>query len=406
MSGRKEFFESEVPGMLARILGDQLPPGMVSGLAMVAAKLYTLEAQVWEPRRLPPIYERLVPVDTSDGECALGRSYIMMESHGDTKEIARGADDLPLVDVGTGVDNFIPFKIGGLGYTYDTEDVRQAVCLGTYSRISVLPQQCFNIYEYALNEHTLFGNTRGGKLGFKTALFTSEQVTVMEGDTWDNASPQDLIGIFFDAIDAVWTNSGNTSYANTLAVPQSLLRAATRTKMGDGCCESALDFIRRLNTTTTETGQELTIIGVRGLELANATKDGPRLMAYERNPENLLLPLPMPLRFHQPQIRNLTFVVPAEYKYGPVHFRYPKSAIYVDFPAGTGQLTEAKGLKQAKRETSYPHGMAGTAAGKPEEPPKVMGGNQGPHEPHRGPGRPPNQKPPQPPQGVSHGESH
>lgn len=371
MLGRKEYFEAEVPGLIATILGDQLPPGLVSGLAMVAARLYTLEARVWEPRKLPPIYERLIPVDSSDGECALGRSYIMMDRHGDTKEIARGADDLPTVDVGTGADNFIPFKIAGLSYIYDTEDVRQAACLGNYSRISVLPQAAFNIYEWALNEHALFGNTRGGKLGFHDGLFTSSQITVMPGNSWDGANAQDLIGTFFDAIDAVWVNSGNTSYANTLCVPQSLLTAATRMKMGDGCCESALDFVRRLNTTTTETGEELTIIGVRGLEKANATGDGPRMMAYERDPENLLLPLPMPLRFHAPQIRNLTFVVPAEYKYGPVHFRYPRSAIYVDFPPTPG-------------------GASGASASR-----GAMSGTQAHDAQHRTPGRPPN--PPNPP---------
>jgi hypothetical protein len=393
MPTRKELFESEVPGMLATILGDQqVSPNFVSGLQMVAARLYNLEARVWEKRRLPPIYERLIPIDTTDGECALGRAYIMMDSHGDVKEIATCVDDLPLVDLGTGQDHFIPFKIGGLGFVYCTEDVRQAACLGDYSRISVLPQKCFNIYEFALNEHALFGNTRGGKLGFKTALFTSEQIEVIEGNTWDGVTnAQDLISIFFEAIDAVWTRSRNTAYANTLCVPQSLLQAATRMKMGDGCCETVLDFVMRLNTTTTETGEEMTIIGVRGLELANANRDGPRLMAYARDPENLVLPLPMPLRFHAPQIRNLTFVVPAEFKYGPVHFRYPETAVYVDFPAGTGQLSASEAAKQ-------------TSAQK-----RVMGGTQGPHEPQqRGPGRPPNvpPKPPTPPQGVSHGESH
>lgn len=365
---RKEYFDSAVPQMLASLLGDALPTSGLNGLAQITSRLYSYEAQVYQPRRRPIIYQKLVPVDTSDGEGAIGRAYYVMDFRGDTKEIARGSDDMPLVDV-LGSERFIPFKIGGEGYSYDTEDLRQAALLN-FNRIALMPQAAFDIYNRAINEHALFGDTRGGKLNFKEGLFTSDLVPVVTESTVLNPdSPvSDITSAFLAPLDSVYNNSNGTSYANVLAVPPKLLEMAETTAINDVSSDTILTWVRKVNKTTQETNEVLTIIGVPGLETAGAT-GGPRIMAYELNPENLVLPLPMPFRFLAPQIRNLTFVVPGEYKYGPVHFRYPKSAVYYDYPASsdlTPTLATAKELA-GKREKSLPGKTAYHELPKPGE---------------------------------------
>ncbi len=327
-NARKEMFDSVVPGMIASLIGDALALP-TQGLALISSRLYNYEAQVYKPRQLPLVYSRLVPVDTSDGEGAAGRAYMILDERGDTKEIARGSDDMPLVDL-SGTDRYTIFKTGGVGYTYDTEDLRQAALLN-FQRVAQLPQVAFNIYERAINEHALFGNTRGGKLGFKEGLFTSTQVPTFTSTVTisDAMTADDMLAVFNAAVDAVNSNSGNTSNATVLAVPQKLMTLAGRTPVTDNTTETVLTYFKATNKTTQETGQALTIIGVRGLETAGAGGK-PRVMAYEKTDDNLVLPLPMPLKFMTPQVRNLTFVVPGEYKYGPVHFRYPKSAAYED----------------------------------------------------------------------------
>jgi len=208
--------------------------------------------------------------------------------------------------------------------------LRQASLLN-FQRVSQLPQVAFNIYSRAINEHALFGNTRGGKLGFKEGLFTSTQVPTFTSTVTISAAMtvDDMLLVMNAAIDAVNANSGNTSNANVLAMPQALVTYAGRTPVSANSTETVLTFFKATNKTTQETGQELTIIGVKGLETAGVGGK-PRIMAYEKLDDNLVLPLPMPLKFMTPQVRNLTFVVPGEYKYGPVHFRYPKSAVYED----------------------------------------------------------------------------
>lgn len=338
-NARKEMFDSVIPGIIASLLGDATLPA--SGLSLITSQLYNFEAKVYMPRLVPLVYARLIPIDTSDGEGAAGRAYLIEDERGDTKEIARGSDDLPLVDI-SGSDKFIPFKIGGIGYTYDTEDLRQAGLLN-FNRVARLPQVAFNIYERAINEHALFGNTRGGKLGFSDGLFTNSLVPVFAASgPYEGADADTLIELLLAPIDAVYNNSNNTSYANVLALPPDLMTMVERTPTGDIAGDTVLTYVKRINKTTQETGQALVVIGVRGLETANPA-DGPRIMAFEKLPDNLVLPLPMPLKFMTPQVRNLTFVVPGEYKYGPVHFRYPNSAVYEDFPVTVKSESEREG---------------------------------------------------------------
>ncbi len=361
-NARKEMFDSVVPGMLASLLGD-VAAAPSQGLALITSRLYNYEARVYKPRAVPLVYSRLVPVDTSDGEGAAGRAYMILDERGDTKEIARGSDDMPLVDLG-GTDRYLLFKTGGVGYTYDTEDLRQASLLN-FQRVAQLPQVAFNIYERAINEHALFGNTRGGKLGFKEGLFTSttvprftSTVTISDAMTVD-----DMLNVFNAAIDAVNTNSNNTSNANVLAVPQKLMTLAGRTPLNGNTTDTVLTYFKATNKTTQETGQPITIIGVKGLETAGVGGK-PRVMAYERLDENLVLPLPMPLKFMTPQVRNLTFVVPGEYKYGPVHFRYPNSAVYEDLAGITFSAEDQRTENALKGDSS----KGELTAGKEQQP--------------------------------------
>ena len=325
---RREMFDSTVPGMLAAMLGDAVPNSQ--GLAFITAQLFNYESTVYQPRRTPLLYQRLVPIDTSDGEAAAGRTYYIMDTRGETKEIARGSDDMPLVDV-AGTNIYILFKTGGEGYSYDTEDLRQATALN-FNRVALLPQAAFDVYERGLNEHALFGTSRWGKLGFKEGLFNSSQIAAVQNTTpVDTMTADQLLDLFLTPFDTIYGSTHNTSYVNTVAAPNYMISAAQRTLVTTTGTETVLSFIARTNKTTLETGEAVQFIGVRGLETAGAG-GGPRMLFYEKTTANMVLPLPMPYRFLAPQVRNLTFVVPGEFKYGPIHWRYPMTAVYVDSP--------------------------------------------------------------------------
>ncbi|MCY1383525.1 hypothetical protein D9M69_716620 [compost metagenome] len=68
-----------------------------------------------------------------------------------------------------------------------------------------------------------------------------------------------------------------------------------------------------------------------GLDLGTAGTGGTaRMMLYEKTDENLVMHIPMPLKFHAPEQRGLEVLINGEYRYAGVEYRYPKTALYVD----------------------------------------------------------------------------
>ncbi|MCK5025060.1 MAG: DUF2184 domain-containing protein, partial [Nanoarchaeota archaeon] len=55
-----------------------------------------------------------------------------------------------------------------------------------------------------------------------------------------------------------------------------------------------------------------------------------RMMSYDKDMDKVVMHVPMPLRFTEPQRKGRGFEVPGEFKLGGVEFRYPGSARYAD----------------------------------------------------------------------------
>ena len=58
--------------------------------------------------------------------------------------------------------------------------------------------------------------------------------------------------------------------------------------------------------------------------------DTDRMVIYDRDPDKLQLEIPMEFLQHDPQARNLEFVVPCEERFAGVIIYYPLSICYVD----------------------------------------------------------------------------
>ncbi|CAA9993652.1 unnamed protein product [Nesidiocoris tenuis] len=109
--------------------------------------------------------------------------------------------------------------------------------------------------------------------------------------------------------------------------------------MDTGTDTTVLEFFRRNNTYTGVTGQPIDIRAV--LWLNDAGVGGtPRMMAYEKNSDNLTMRMPIPWRSLPPQATALRLEIPNEYKISGTEFRYPLSAAYRDVVNnGTGPRT-------------------------------------------------------------------
>ena len=132
-------------------------------------------------------------------------------------------------------------------------------------------------------------------------------------------------------LSSVRTNTSEVEWADTLRMPPDAFRdlATRRMGAGDGFM-TVLEFIRRNNIYTAETGQALDIQPLR--EARNASQDGGgRLVAYRKDPEVVRFHLPMPrtvLGVHHKSIMGFETGIIA--RTGGTEIRLPGAVSYMD----------------------------------------------------------------------------
>jgi hypothetical protein len=119
--------------------------------------------------------------------------------------------------------------------------------------------------------------------------------------------------------------------------PQAFRLAATRRLTDSGGTMSALDYMRKNNIYTAETGQPLDIAPLRALATASPDGGG-RMIVYRKAPEVLKFHLPMPRRVlpvHRVGLMHYQQGVIA--RTGGTEIRLPGAMAYID------EITSASG---------------------------------------------------------------
>ena len=146
---------------------------------------------------------------------------------------------------------------------------------------------------------------------------------------WHGFVGAEMVKDMNDLLVSVWTNSANVHVPGVLLLPSDKWAIASSKRMDTGTDTTVMEFFRLNNLYTGLTGQEIEIRPILELQTAGASSK-PRMMAYEKNPDNLTLRQPIPWRSLAPQPTGLRIEVPCEYKTSGVEFRYPGSAGYKD----------------------------------------------------------------------------
>jgi hypothetical protein len=117
--------------------------------------------------------------------------------------------------------------------------------------------------------------------------------------------------------------------ADTVLLPPSALIKLSTTRI-ENTTDNALSYLMKYNVVTLQTGRQLTIRGVLGLESAGAAGVG-RMVVYKRDPQVLKMHMPMPHRFLPVwQTGPMVFDVPGIFRMGPVEIRRPGAVRYCD----------------------------------------------------------------------------
>jgi hypothetical protein len=304
---------------------------MQANLGFVIAQTTHIEPQVYETRYPDIDYASLIPVDTSAPEWIKSVTYFATNHAGQAEWISGNAKDIPVV--GTDRSKFeTPVYMAGIGYDYGMEEVNQARMLG-------IPLEAENaraarrVSEEFIYTAATSGNIEKGYEGifnYSTVPAVTVAIGVSTNTEWSTKTPAEILLDVNDLVTGVQVATNTVAMADTLLLPFTRFNSIASIQLPNTTM-TILEFLRINNVYTAQTGQPLTIRGIRGLD--NPTGGSPasaRMIAYRRAPEVLKLHLPMSHRFLPVQVQGLQFTVPGIFRFGGVDVRLPNEIRYGD----------------------------------------------------------------------------
>lgn len=298
----------------------------VSGMAYMTSQLTHIESKMYEVKYKAITYPQIIPVSNEAGEWAESVTYFFMDGKAVAKFVGSKSLDVPISEIGTD-KVVVPVELAATGYEYSDEELRQAMFLGR-----PLPQLKANTarraYEELVQTTAMLGNASHNLPGFinNTNVTASTVVNPGAGTTWAVKTPAQILFDINDIMADVFVDSLQVERADTLALPTAQWSYIASTPRSDNSDMTILQYVVANSPYLNSIDDVIPMTELVGAG-AGATD---RMMAYTKDIEKVVLHIPMPLRFSDPQRKGRGFEVPGEFKMGGVEFRYPGSARYAD----------------------------------------------------------------------------
>jgi len=303
-------------------------------LGFLRSQTAYIEPQVVEVQYPDIQYPDLIPIDTSAFEWAKSVTYFSSDKVGQAGWFHHYAKDVHVADV-VRSKHEVGIEMADIGYRYTLEELGQAMMIPGMNLSAERALAAKRAYEEFVDKIALYGD--GGK-NFSGVInypgVTRVDAPVTTGDTgnssgWETKTADQMLADVNAILSGVWINSLTVEMANTLLLPLQALNIAATKRIPDTEI-TVLDFILRKNVYTLQTGQQLMVRGVRGLETAGTGSTG-RMVAYRRDPQVLKMHIPMTHRFLPVwQTGPLVFDVPGIFRLGGLEIRRPGAVRYMD----------------------------------------------------------------------------
>lgn len=310
------------PGILGMGAGGRYNRGTAKDAteaqAFAVSQLAYVEQLTYARQYQPVLFETLLPgvINYSAGEWAQSVEYQIVDYSGMGKRMSPASNDVPFADVAY-ARKAIPVAYGGVGYFYNQEELRTSAYLGRPLPTEKL-KAAMNGYRRHINVVALSGEAASNFTG----LFNNASVTVSTpAAAWSGATADQIISDFTKGVSAVQAATFNNSTPSKVGVPitQFGYLLKPRSTASD---TTVLSFVKSIYP-----GLEVYPIA----ELATAGAGAvTRMVFWSPDDDNMVLHVPMPLRFLAPQPDVLRIVVPGEYKYAGLEIRRPSTVYYID----------------------------------------------------------------------------
>lgn len=297
-------------------------------LAFLVDQAAHIEPEVYRTKYPDIQYHGLVPVDTSANEYASNVTHFSMDMVGRAEFINQRTSEVPVVET-HGARHIVRVESVGAGYDYTLEEIGQAMMLGI-ALTSDKAMASRRAAEEFMDDIVLRGSTDQGWDGLLNSSLPT-QTDAVNGATgspqWTTKTGSEIIRDVNTALSSLWAESRTVELADHVLIPPRPYEYIANTPRSDDSDMSIYEWIKKHNLYTAQTGNELMIREVRGLEDAGP---GGRLIAYRKDPTVLKLHMPMPLRYFAPQVLGFRYVVPAMMRTGGLEIRRPRAIRYLD----------------------------------------------------------------------------
>ncbi|MEH3144428.1 MAG: DUF2184 domain-containing protein [Methylobacterium frigidaeris] len=301
-------------------------------LAFLVSQQSFIEPTVYRTLYPSIRYPRLVPVDTDAPEWVSTVTYYSVDRVGQAAWIHAQAGDVPRAEV-LRRQYETTVAMAGIGYGYDLEELGKAQLMGM-NLSADKADAARRASEEFIDQVVLAGDAAKGFSGLlnNPAVTTGTAAAAGTGSStaWAQKSADQILADINGQLVGIFTGSANVEMADTLLLPYDQMLSIGLRRIDPTSPVTILEWIRGHNVYTLETGQELTVFGVRSLESAG-TGGSARMVAYRRDPSVLKLWLPMPFRFFSAwQTGPWRFEVPGAFRLGGLDIRRPGAFRYLD----------------------------------------------------------------------------
>lgn len=295
----------------------------------VIAQGRNIETRIYSKRYPTYNYAQVIPVVTEGNPWAIGTTFFSVDSAGEAKFLSGAGTDMPFNKTNKGQASH-DFAMIGSGWEWTIEEVSQASFYGINLQATDAMSATDKV-ERLLNSVAFVGSTEKNWTGFANSSDVPRADVDTPGTFWPAKSADQMLTDVNEVIGRVRTQTNEIEWADSLALPPVAFRAAATKRLGSGDgLITVLEYIRKNNIYTAETGAELNIYPVR--ELATASQDGGgRMVAYRKDEEVLRFHLPMARTVLQPRQKSIMgFEQGIIARTGGTEWRLPKAAAYAD----------------------------------------------------------------------------
>jgi len=297
-----------------------------TGFAFLLSQLTAIESKMYEKHYKAITYPEIIPVSNEAGEWAESITYFYMDGRAVAKFVGTKSLNVPIAEIGTEKVT-VPVELGATGYEYSDEELRQAIQLDR-DLVNSKANTARRAYEELAQSVAMVGDTTHNLLGFinNTNVTAATVVDPGSGTTWAVKTPNQILFDVNDFMGDIFVDTLQVERANTLLLPTAQWNYIAGTPRSDNSDTTILSWLIA-NSPYLSSDQDVRPVS----ELAGAGAGSlNRMMAYDKDMDKVVMHVPMPLRFSEPQRKGRGFEIPGEFKIGGVEFRYPGSARYAD----------------------------------------------------------------------------